>query len=182
VEALYAVDTNPIIQLLATDGVRNLAEALPIIKSNPQSILARVKAQYGAWLCAICLGSTKMALHHKICHVLGGSFNLPHAETHTVVLPHALAYNAPKTPKAMELLAEALPGSDGDAVKGLNLLLDKLEMPRDLARYGMQEKDIDVGVQQALSNVYSNPRGIEEKALREMIRRCWKGEQAKQDL
>lgn len=181
-EALYAPDTNPIIQLLAADGVRSLVEALPIIKNDPHSMAARSQAQYGAWLCAICLGSTKMGLHHKICHVLGGTFNLPHAETHTAVLPHAVAYNAPATPRAMEMLAKAFPDSGGDAVKGLNMLLDKLEFPRDLERYGMKEADIDVGVKQAMSNVYSNPREIEEQPLREMIRRCWAGEQAVQDL
>ncbi|KAI4721904.1 maleylacetate reductase [Aureobasidium sp. EXF-10727] len=182
VEALYAPDTNPIIQLLAVDGVRSLVEALPNIKEDPLSVSARSQAQYGAWLCAICLGSTKMALHHKICHVLGGAFNLPHAETHTVVLPHVLAYNAPMTPHAMKLLAQALPDGEGDAVKGLNILLDRLDLPRDLARFGMQESDIEIGVQQALSNVYTNPREVEEKPFREMIRRCWAGEQAVQNL
>ncbi|KAI4728890.1 maleylacetate reductase [Aureobasidium sp. EXF-10728] len=182
VEALYAPDTNPIIQLLAVDGVRSLVKALPNIKEDPLSVSARSQAQYGAWLCAICLGSTKMALHHKICHVLGGAFNLPHAETHTVVLPHVLAYNAPMTPRAMELLAQALPDGEGDAVKGLNILLDRLDLPRGLARFGMQESDIEIGVQQALSNVYTNPREVEEKPLREMIRRCWAGEQAVQNL
>jgi alcohol dehydrogenase class IV len=182
VEALYASDTNPIIQLLAQDGIRSLASALPEIKKDPKSISAREKAQYGAWLCAICLGSTKMALHHKICHVLGGAFNLPHAETHTVVLPHALAFNAPATPRAMELLAAALPDGNGDAVKGLNILLEKLDVPRDLKRYGMKESDIEIGVQQTMSNKYANPREIQEGPIREMIRRCWAGEEAVQDL
>ncbi|KAI4851185.1 maleylacetate reductase [Aureobasidium sp. EXF-8845] len=182
VEALYASDTNPIIQLLAQDGIRSLASALPEIKKDPKSISAREKAQYGAWLCAICLGSTKMALHHKICHVLGGAFNLPHAETHTVVLPHALAFNAPATPRAMELLAAALPEGNGDAVKGLNILLEKLDVPRDLKRYGMKESDIEIGVQQTMSNKYANPREIQEGPIREMIRRCWAGEEAVQDL
>lgn len=182
VEALYAPDTNPIIQLLAQDGVKALASALPSIKADPKSVSARTKAQYGAWLCGICLGSTKMSLHHKICHVLGGTFNLPHADTHTAVLPHALAFNAPATPRAANLLAEALPDGQGDAVKGLNVLLDQLELPRDLRRFGMKESDIDVGVQQTLSNAYSNPRKLEEKPLREMIRRCWAGEPAVQDL
>lgn len=146
------------------------------------SVAARTQAQYGAWLCAICLGSTKMALHHKICHVLGGTFNLPHADTHTAVLPHVLAYNAPVTPRATELLARAFPDSNGDAVQGLNTLLSKLDLTLDLARFGMQETDIDIGVQQTLSNAYSNPRKIEEKALRELVRRCWAGERARQDL
>ena len=123
-----------------------------------------------------------MALHHKICHVLGGTFNLPHADTHTAVLPHALAFNAPATPRAMELLAEALPEGKGDAVKGINILLEKLGMQKDLKRFGMKESDIEIGVQQTLSNAYSNPRKIEEGPIREMIRRCWAGEPAVQDL
>jgi alcohol dehydrogenase class IV len=182
VEALYAPDTNPIIQLLAKDGIKALASALPEIKANPNSLSARTKAQYGAWLCAICLGSTKMSLHHKICHVLGGTFNLPHADTHTAVLPHAVAFNAPACPKAMDMLAEALPEGKGDAVMGINLLLEKLGMQRDLKRFGMKESDIEIGVQQSLANAYANPRKIEEKPLREMIRRCWAGEPAVQDL
>jgi alcohol dehydrogenase class IV len=123
-----------------------------------------------------------MSLHHKICHVLGGSFNLPHAETHTVVLPHAVAFNAPAAPRAMELLSQALPEGEGDAVKGLNMLLEKLDMPRDLKRYGMKESDIEVGVKQTLEKRYENPRSIEEGPIREMIRRCWAGEEARQDL
>jgi alcohol dehydrogenase class IV len=123
-----------------------------------------------------------MSLHHKICHVLGGSFNLPHAETHAVVLPHALAFNAPAAPKAMELLSQALPEGEGDAVKGLNMLLEKLDMPRDLKRFGMEEGDIEVGVKQTLEKRYENPREIEEGPIREMIRRCWAGEEARQDL
>ena len=70
----------------------------------------RGNALYGAWLCGTVLASVEMALHHKLCHTLGGSFNLPHAETHTVVLPHALAYNAKATPEAMGRIARALEG------------------------------------------------------------------------
>jgi alcohol dehydrogenase class IV len=123
-----------------------------------------------------------MSLHHKICHVLGGTFNLPHAETHTVVLPHAVAFNAPAAPRAMELLAQALPEGEGDAVKGLNMLLEKLDMPRDLERYGMKEGDIEVAVKQTMEKRYENPRSIEEGPIREMIRRCWAGEEARRDL
>jgi alcohol dehydrogenase class IV len=123
-----------------------------------------------------------MSLHHKICHVLGGTFNLPHAETHTVVSPHAVAFNAPAAPRAMELLAQALPEGEGDAVKGLNMLLEKLDMPRDLERYGMKEGDIEVAVKQTMEKRYENPRSIEEGPIREMIRRCWAGEEARRDL
>lgn len=110
-EALYARNTNPIMNLLALEGTKALAESLPTIVDSPKDVQARSKAQYGAWLCAMCLGSVGMALHHKLCHTLGGSFNLPHAETHTIVLPHAIAYNAPKIPEVMKKLADVLPST-----------------------------------------------------------------------
>ena len=91
VEALYAQDANPVLSLMAEEGIRALAEALPSILKNSKDVVARTQALYGAWLCGVALGSAGMALHHKLCHVLGGSFNLPHAETHSIVLPHALA-------------------------------------------------------------------------------------------
>src|ERR1700730_6354753 len=117
VEALYAQKGNPIVSLLALEGTKALAESLPEIMVDPSSKSARERAQYGAWLCGSCLGSVGMALHHKLCHTLGGSFNLPHAETHTIVLPHALSYNAPAVPEACRVIAEAL-GTD-DAARGL---------------------------------------------------------------
>src|SRR5262249_49398149 len=92
IEALYAQDANPVIELMALEGIRALAGALPRIAEAPKDVEARSDALYGAWLCGVCLGSVGMALHHKLCHTLGGSFGLPHAETHTVVLPHATRY------------------------------------------------------------------------------------------
>ena len=168
--------------LLAQEGIKALVEALPDIVQDPSSQAARSKALYGAWLCATCLGSVGMALHHKLCHTLGGSFNLPHAETHTIVLPHALSYNAPKIPEAMKQLAVALPESDGDAIQGLNVLLTKLKVKRGLKDFGMKETDIDRAADIAVSNPYWNPREIEKGPIRELIRRCWAGEDARADL
>ena len=182
VEALYARNTNPIISLLALEGTKALAESLPEIITDPQSRSARERAQYGAWLCGTCLGSVGMALHHKLCHTLGGSFDLPHAETHTIVLPHALSYNAPAIPDAMSRLATVLPGSNGDATKGLNVLLESLEVKRGLKEFGMKEEDIDKAAEIAVSNPYWNPRPVEEGPIRELIRRAWAGEPAKADL
>lgn len=182
VEALYARSRNPIIELFAQEGVRALSSSLPDIIADPSSQSARSLALYGAWLCGTCLGSVGMSLHHKLCHVLGGSFNLPHAQTHTIVLPHALAYNAPKVPDAMRRLAEALPGSEGDAVKGLNVLLDKIKVQRGLKELGMQESDIDKATDIAMGNPYWNPREIEREPIRELIRRAWAGEPARADI
>ncbi|KAL1865796.1 hypothetical protein VTK73DRAFT_5067 [Phialemonium thermophilum] len=182
VEALYARNGNPIIDLLAQEGVRSLAESLPVVKEDPTNIEARSKALYGAWLCGTCLGSVGMSLHHKLCHALGGSFNLPHAETHTIVLPHAVAYNAPAIPQALVKLAVALPDSDGDAIHGLNVLLQKLGVRRDLKSFGLKEEDVAKAAEIAVSNPYWNPRTVEKEAIQELIRRAWSGEEARADL
>ena len=167
---------------MAIDGAKALATSLPDIVADPSSLQAREKAQYGAWLCGTCLGAVGMALHHKLCHTLGGSFNLPHAETHTIVLPHALSYNAPAIPAVMKQLADVFPESHGDAVQGLNVLLEKLKVKRGLKDYGMKEEDIEKAAEIAVSNPYWNPRSIEKGPLKELIRRCWAGEPAKADL
>ena len=99
VEALYANDRNPVVSLMAADAIRAMVGALPDIAREPDDRDARSRALYGAWLSGLCLGSVGMALHHKLCHVLGGTFNLPHAETHAIVLPHAMAYNSPAAPE-----------------------------------------------------------------------------------
>ncbi|KAF2501369.1 maleylacetate reductase [Lophium mytilinum] len=179
VEALYARNTNPVVSLLALEGIRALASSLPILVKDPSSTSARSSALYGAWLCATCLGTVGMALHHKLCHTLGGSFNLPHAETHTIVLPHALAYNAPAIPEVMAKLAAVLPGSEGDAVQGLNVLLKSLGVKRALKDYGMTEEDVEKAAEIAVSNPYYNPRPVEREPVRELIRRAWAGEDAR---
>ena len=107
---------------------------------------------------------------------------MPHAETHTVVLPHALAYNAPRVPKAMKALAGAFPDSDGDALRGLNNLLRTLGVPRSLASIGFKEADIDKAADLAVSKSYPNPREIDRDLIRELIRRAWAGEEATADL
>jgi alcohol dehydrogenase class IV len=149
---------------------------------NPKSKSARERAQYGAWLCGTCLGTSAIALHHKLCHTLGGSFNLPHAETHTIVLPHALSYNAPAIPQVMDQLAKVFPDSQGDAITGMNLLLEKLKVKRALKDFGMKETDIDKATEIAMQAQYPNPRSLQKGALRELVRRAWAGESARADF
>lgn len=174
VEALYAKDRNPVITLMAAEGVRAMSRALPIIAQDPQNVAARTEAQYGAWLCGICLGAVGMALHHKLCHTLGGTFNLPHAETHTVVLPHALAYNAPSESEAMGVLRQAI-GSE-NPTRALYDLAGHLGAPRGLMDLGMAQAGIDEAVTRALANPYWNPRDLEVGALRTMLTRAWAGD------
>src|SRR6516162_149127 len=141
VEALYAQDRNPIINIIAGESIRALAQSLPEIMKDPKDLEARAKALYGAWLAGMSLGSVGMALHHKLCHTLGGSFNLPHAEVHTIVLPHAAAYNAAAAPDAMVRVAQAL--GAGDAAGGLYDLAVSLGARIALREIGMREDDLE---------------------------------------
>jgi alcohol dehydrogenase class IV len=107
---------------------------------------------------------------------------MPHAETHTIILPHALAYNAPNIPDAMKRLAEVLPGSEGDAVKGLNVLLQRLQVKRGLKDFGFKEEHLDKAAEIAVEKPYWNPRPVEKEKIRELFRRAWAGEEARADL
>ena len=161
VEGLYAADGNPIVSLMAVEGIRALASALPQAKAGQDEAL------YGAWLCGAVLGSAAMALHHKLCHVLGGTFDLPHAETHTVILPHATAYNAPAAEEAMRRIAQVL--GTASAAQGLFDLAQKLGAPLALRDIGMPESGLDRAADIAVANPYPNPRNLERGAIRQLL-------------
>ena len=173
VEALYSPDRNPIVSLMADDGIASLGRALPKIIQDPADRSARSDALYGAWLCGCCLGAVGMALHHKLCHTLGGTFDLPHAETHTVVLPHAIAYNAVAAPEAMSRIARAL--GTQDAATGIYDLAGRLGAKRALRDLGMPEHGIELAADLASQSPYPNPRPIARTAIRELIARAWAG-------
>ena len=173
-EGLYAHDGNPILALMAEEGIRASAAAMAPLQANPADLAARSDALYGAWLCGAVLGGVSMGLHHKLCHTLGGTFNLPHAETHTVVLPHALAYNAPQAPEAMARVARAL-GGVGDAARGLFELARRHGAPTSLAAIGMPASGLDRVADLAVQNQYPNPRPLERAALRGLLQRAFDG-------
>ena len=173
VEALYAQDSNPIMSLLAQEGIRALAQGLPGVVKAPQDLEARSQCLYGAWLCGAVLGSVGMALHHKLCHTLGGTFNLPHAETHTVVLPHAVAYNRAAAPEAMHAAATAL--GVADAAQGLYALARTLGAPLALKDIGMRESDLDRAAELATQSPYYNPRAVEHPAIRRLLDDAYHG-------
>jgi alcohol dehydrogenase class IV len=173
-EALYAEDSNPIVSLMAEEGIRALAGALPVLKDDPRNLVARSDALYGAWLCGVTLAHAGMALHHKLCHTLGGTFNLPHAATHTVVLPHSLAYNAAAAPQAMAAIARAL-GLGGDAPMALFALERQLGAVTALKDIGMPEDGLDRAADLAVQAAYPNPRPLERGAIRALLQRAYDG-------
>jgi maleylacetate reductase len=177
-EGLYAADANPVMELLAQEGIAALGRALPAIRKEPKNIDARSDALYGAWLCGTVLGNVGMALHHKLCHTLGGSFNLPHAETHTIVLPHALAYNAAAAPQAMRMIAKAL-GGESAAQAVFDLAKDN-GAPVALRGIGMKQADVDRACEIALQNQYPNPRPLERGAIRQLLQDAFDGTRPRQ--
>jgi maleylacetate reductase len=175
VEGLYAPDATPIVSLMAEEGTRALAAALPRVVADGSDLNARGEAQYGAWLCGAVLAATTMSLHHKLCHTLGGTLDLPHAQTHTVVLPHALAYNQPASPDAVAALSRALAGADDPAL-ALWELAGRLGAPRSLAELGMQHEDIPRIAELAVANPYANPRPVTRDGVEAVLRAAWAGE------
>jgi alcohol dehydrogenase class IV len=176
-EGLYAQDANPVIDLIAAEGIAAVARALPRIRSGAHDLLARTDALYGAWLCGMVLGNVGMALHHKLCHTLGGSFNLPHAQVHSVILAHALAFNAPAAPAAMERIAAAL-GAES-APLGIYALAKDNGAPLALKDIGMQSADLDRAADLAVRNPYWNPRPIgpqQREPIRALLQRAFDGD------
>ncbi|MFJ9567184.1 maleylacetate reductase [Streptomyces fuscichromogenes] len=174
VEALYARDQDPVAFLMAGEALDALARSLPVIARRPDDAEARADALYGAWLAGTCLGTVGMALHHKVCHVLGGTFGLPHAETHTVVLPHVVAYNAPAAAEAMARIARALPGDD--PAHALFDLAGRLGAPRALRDLGMPRSGIEQAAELVVRDGYWNPRPVDRSAVHSFLTRAWAGQ------
>ncbi|UWM78145.1 maleylacetate reductase (plasmid) [Rhizobium sp. WSM4643] len=172
VEGLYARDRNPISSMMAVEGLRALKQALPQIVNAPGDIESRSEALYGSWLCGTVLGAVGMALHHKLCHTLGGSFDLPHAETHAIILPHSAAYNAEAAMDALEPAAYLFGGSLGG---GLYDFAASIGAPMALRDLGMKEADLDRAAELAEQNPYWNPRPIEREAIRALLQSAWEG-------
>lgn len=170
VEGLYAPDASPIVSLMAVEGARALVGALPALLADIADVSARSAALYGAWLCGAVLGATTMSLHHKLCHALGGTLNLPHAETHTVVLPHVLAFNAASVPPA---LGEAFATSD--PARYLFDLADSLGAPGSLAELGMAFTDIDRIADAVAAGSFVNPRPVTRDDVAALLRAAWAG-------
>lgn len=175
VDSLWAPHADPIDSALAVEGIRTLATSLPAIVDSPRDVEARERMLYGAYLSAVAFASAGSGLHHKICHVLGGAYNLPHAQTHAAVLPHVLAFNAPAAPDAAERIAGALDGTD--AVVTLTRLYTRLNVPTALRDLGLPQDKLDEATDLILPVVPpSNPRQVTRDDLRALLYAAWAGE------
>ena len=164
---------NPMISMMGTEAVRALAVSLPKVIENPDDMEARSDALFGACLAGATLGTGITSLHHRLCHTLGGTYNTPHAETHAILLPHSIAYNAAATPDGTRKLAEAI-GHENPAL-GVFELLEKLGIPRRLADVGIKESDIDNIVETSLEKPLNNPEPVIASRLRNMLKNALYG-------
>jgi maleylacetate reductase len=171
-EALYAQDRNPVSTLMATEGLRALKAALPVLMKEPRNLEARGDALYGAWLCGTVLGTVGMALHHKICHTLGGSFDMPHAETHAVMLPHTIGFNAVAVPELLKPVADIFGSSAGG---GLHDFAGSVGAPLTLRELGLKQADLERAAEIATKNPYWNPRPFDRAAIRALLQDAWEG-------
>ncbi len=163
VEALYAPDASPIIELMAEEGIRVLAAHLPIVVHSPGDLDARAQTLYGAWLAGTALGAATLGLHHKLCHTLGGSFNLP----------HAAAYNAAAAPAALARVARAIGAVD--APGAIFDLAVSLGAPTALRDIGMREEDLDAAADLATRNPYPNPAPVTREGVRRLLEEAFYG-------
>ncbi|MFL4474480.1 maleylacetate reductase [Paeniglutamicibacter sp. MACA_103] len=176
VDSLWAPNADPINQALALEGARALGLALRGIVANPDDMDAREQALYGCYLAAVSFASAGSGLHHKICHVLGGTFDLPHAQTHATVLPYVLAFNAPAVPELAGRLAIALGGEASThdpadaAVAALRELYSAVQAPARLADYGFTEAGIPEAVQRVVKAApASNPTAVTEQNITALL-------------
>lgn len=177
VEAFYAPGTNPISALAAEEGIRALARSLPTVVAQPANLAARSDVLYGAYLAGAALAVTGTGIHHKICHVLGGAFNLPHAELHTVVLPHAVAFNAPALPAVMARIAAALGAPAGQsAARAIRALADTIGAPGSLHALGMRELQLAEILPDVLAHMPAdNPRPVDAAGMAALLKNAFEG-------
>lgn len=184
IDSLWAPRADPINAALCLEGARALATGLPEVVADPGGIDGRDRCLYGAYLAAVGFASAGAGMHHQICHVLGGAYGLPHAQTHAVVLPYVLAFNAASLPTLGRRLAVALGSptpTDPDAASAaLDELRRRSNAPTSLAELGMREADLPDAVRRCLAAVPdTNPTPVTPRNLTELLYAAWSGRQTR---
>jgi maleylacetate reductase len=175
VEALYGPGANPVTSLMALEGIRAIGRSLPAAVADGSDLDARTDLLYGAWLAGVALGATGTALHHKVCHALGGTYDLVHGDVNAVMLPHAVAYNTPGVPEQMGRVASALGASDGDAARVLYELAVAIGAPTSLEAVGMPHDGLDEAAERTVADTSVNPVPVTVDGVRAMLERAWHG-------
>jgi alcohol dehydrogenase class IV len=160
------------VELMALEGARSLAAGLSELAATQPSAELLL---YGAYVAGACFASVGSGLHHRICHALGGAFDLPHAKTHAVMLPHVLAFNAPALPTVMAKLAIAF-GVE-DPVTGLRDLCGRCHAPQSLAEIGLAGTDLPRAIELVTAKLpIDNPRFVGAGDIATLLTAAYHGE------
>jgi alcohol dehydrogenase class IV len=172
VEALWSPTASPITDALATEAVGGILSALPAVLDNPADPEARGRLQTAAWLAGICLAQARMGLHHQLAHVLGGAFDLPHAELHTLLLAHVMAFNRPAVPEAFARMTRAIAG---DPVAAVSELARAYDGPTTLADLGVPADELRTIAERVAAAPYPNPRPLTVDGVAALLDDAWHG-------
>jgi alcohol dehydrogenase class IV len=172
-EAFYAAGANPITSLMAEAGIRILSDGLPRVVARPDDLDVRGDVLAGAYLAASAFASAGSGIHHKICHVLGGAYDLPHAEMHTVVLPHALRLVAPTEPVAIDRIGAAL--GDPDVPAAVYDLAARIGAPTSLREIGLPPSRLDEAAALIVDAIPGTPKPFDVPTIRALLADAFEG-------
>jgi alcohol dehydrogenase class IV len=170
VEALWAQDATAVTDGLATESIQGILSLLPEPLANPSGVSGRERLQSAAWLAGLCLAQTQMGLHHQLAHALGGTFGLPHAELHAMLLAHVLAFNLPAAPEAAARLAR-ITGTDPVAV--VSRLARSHNGPTTLSALGVPRDGLHAVAERVVARPYPNPRPLTVDGIDELLNQAW---------
>jgi maleylacetate reductase len=173
-EALWAAGASPLSSPLALEAARTMVEALPAVLADPADAKARSRALVAACQAGMALAAAGSGLHHRLCHVLGGRFDLAHAETHAALLPHVVGFNEPVLGALAARMAVAV--GAGRASTGLHELSVRLGLVTSLAELGMPETAVGEVAAEVAADAPPNPRPVDEAGLRTLLRAAWEGD------
>lgn len=173
VEALYAQVKSPISDCFALEGIKALRQGLPDSIKNPHDLAARSMVLYGGMLSGYCVTLAGIAIHHKLCHVLGGHHGIPHGESNSVILPYAVAFNENAAPIAMKKIKSAF-GAES-ASGALYDFATEIGVPKSLKELGMREEHLDVAAKETVETTPYNPKPVEVEPVREMLQQAYEG-------
>jgi maleylacetate reductase len=174
-EAFWTARRNPITSLIAQEGIRALASGLPGVLADPQDLDARSQALYGAWLSGTAFATAGSGLHHKICHVLGGAYDLPHAELHAVVLPYSTALAAPDLDGVEERISAALGAPGQPAAESVFAFERRLGAPRSLREIGLPEDQLPRAAELIDVALTALPDPVSHAAIEELLAAAFDG-------
>ncbi|WP_299294499.1 maleylacetate reductase [uncultured Tateyamaria sp.] len=172
-EALYAPNRTPDSDALATQGMACFAKYLPDVIADPSNLKARQETQRGAYACGAVLGQVGMALHHKLCHTLGGAFDLPHAATHAIILPHAISYNSRAARLELGPVCEIFVGETPGLA--LHNFAAASGAPLALRDLGVTLAQLDDAADLATQKPYPNPARVTRDGIRQLLEAAWSG-------